>query len=146
MRVPTGTDEENKIEQKSEKIPSQPHQMRVIPRPENPSKIFPAAADLNTGGISGGKGDGSWLNRAGRNAYLGAESTRGFVAGSDASAPDLNFFGRASGRTLRAAQRSAVADSDGSVERDGVYGEWTSGEGGAEQEERDKYEFISSWA
>jgi hypothetical protein len=77
---------------------------------------------------------------------LGAESTRGFVAGSDASAPDLNFFGRASGRTLRAAQRSAVADSDGSVERDGVYGEWTSGEGGAEQEERDKYEFISSWA
>jgi hypothetical protein len=58
MRVPTETDEENKIEQKSEKIPSQPHQMRVIPRPENPSKNFPAAADLNTGGISGGGGGG----------------------------------------------------------------------------------------
>ena len=80
MRVPTETDEQ--IQQKSEKK-SEPaasnagdlHTRKIV------GKIL-TAADLNTGGIQG-----EWEpNRAGENAYLGAESTRGFVAGSDASA------------------------------------------------------------
>lgn len=123
---------------KNQKKPSQPHQMRVIPAPEKSSKKI-----FHSRRFERRRNSGEWEpNRAGENAYLGAESTRGFVAWSDASAPDLNFFGRTSGRTLRAAR---WATATGACERNGVYGgEWATGKGSRGGGRKGQDVFISS--
>jgi len=138
MRVPTETDEQ--IEQKSEKLRTSRTKCGWSPHPKNPRK------NSHSRRFERRRNSGEWEpNRAGENAYLGAESTRGFVAGSDASAPDLNFFGRTSGRTLRAA-RWATATGAWSATECTVRGV---GEGEAPKGSRGggkgQDEFISSW-